>query len=217
MGGVAAVSGTASGCATCSFGRARPTPCRSGDRPGPALRLRGHRPRAGPPPVPGRARPSTTPCSSGGSTARSAARPRLPAAAGAPGLGRHRQHQVAGLARGLRAELASPWNTKWYRMTGGDLPGRLPAADGQPGPVGVGAAVGAARSPAARSCSPAARGAGGPDHAVDVSVDGGTTWSPPAPPARAPRAGPAGPSPGARPRRPRLMARATDAAGRPSR
>ena len=43
-----------------------------------------------------------------------------------PGLGRHRQHQVARLARGLPLALTSPWNTKWYRMTGGDWPDDSP-------------------------------------------------------------------------------------------
>ena len=43
-------------------------------------------------------------------------------------------------------ELTSPWNTKWYRMTGGDLPGRQPAADRQPGALGLGAARGTPRS-----------------------------------------------------------------------
>ena len=45
-------------------------------------------------------------------------------------------------------ELTSPWNTKWYRMTGGFVPGRLAAADRQPGPLGVGAGAGARPSPA---------------------------------------------------------------------
>ena len=62
-----------------------------------------------------------------------AARPRVPAAPGAARLGRHRQHQVARLARGGPRQLTSPWNTKWYRMTGGVLPGRQPAADRAPG------------------------------------------------------------------------------------
>ena len=44
-------------------------------------------------------------------------------------------------------ELTSPWNTKWYRLTGGSLPGRLAAADGEPGPLGLGAARGARRCP----------------------------------------------------------------------
>ncbi len=39
-----------------------------------------------------------------------------------------------------RSELYSPWNTKWYRMTGADLLGHRAAPDGQPGPLGLGAA-----------------------------------------------------------------------------
>ena len=50
-------------------------------------------------------------------------------------------------------ELTSPWNTKWYRMTGGFLPGRLPAADRQPGPLRLGAGLGRRPSPAATRSS----------------------------------------------------------------
>ena len=38
-----------------------------------------------------------------------------------------------------RAELTSPWNTTFYRMTGPQWPGRLTAADRQPGALGLGA------------------------------------------------------------------------------
>ena len=71
-----------------------------------------------------------------------AARPRLPAPPGAAGLGRHRQHQVARLARGLheRAHLALE-----HEVVPDDrrrVPGGQPAAHREPGALGVGAALG---------------------------------------------------------------------------
>ena len=40
-----------------------------------------------------------------------------------------------------KTQLTSPWNTKWYVMTGGSYPPGAAAAFGQPGAVGLGAAL----------------------------------------------------------------------------
>ena len=45
-----------------------------------------------------------------------------------------------------RTTLTSPWNTTWYRMTGGDFPADSPPLTSQPGAQRVGA------SPRARRC-----------------------------------------------------------------
>ena len=61
------------------------------------------------------------------------------------------------------SELASPWSTEWYRMTGGDYPADAPPLTTSPVrsawelPWEAELPAGAAR------CSPAARGAGRPD------------------------------------------------------
>ena len=135
----------------------------------------------------------------------------------------------SGRSRSSRTELTSPWNTKWYRMTGGDLPGGLAAPDRQPGALGVGAAAAAPRSrPAGRSRSPAAPGAApAPIRRVEVSLDGGSdlaacgpattsdrhgaTTTPPcaATAGRSGRWSGSGPRPGSY----ELLARATDGAG----
>ena len=112
-----------------------------GDRPGPELRDGRGRLRAGPPPVPGQQGARRRDPGLGRQRQAAAARPRLPAAPGPARLGRHRQHQVARLPRGLddRAHLAVEHQVvpaqRWR------LPGGLAAAHGQPGPVGLGAAV----------------------------------------------------------------------------
>ena len=74
-------------------------------------------------------------------------------------------------------ELTSPWNTKWYRMTGGGYPADTPPLTVNPvrsaWELPAGAAFDAGR-PAVltgRSWSGAA-----PVRRVDVSVDGGATW-----------------------------------------
>ena len=58
--------------------------------------------RAGAPAVPGQQGPRRRPAGLGDQRRAAAARPRLPGAAGAARLGRHREHQVAGFARGGR-------------------------------------------------------------------------------------------------------------------
>ena len=117
-----------------------------------------------------------------------------------------------------RTELTSPWNTKWYRMTGGDFPVDSP-------PLTVNPVRSAwelpweAVLPSRRHVALTGRAWSGvgPIARVDVSTDDGQTWSA----ARLHRQGRreawtqwdftwADPQPGAY----RLMARATDAAGR---
>ena len=113
-----------------------------GHRPGPGLRLGrgGLRRRA--PTVPGRQGPRRRPPRVGDERCAAVARPRRARAAGAPGLGRDREHQVAGVARGRpdRAHLAVE-----HQVVPDDrrrLPGRQPATHGQPGALRLGAAVG---------------------------------------------------------------------------
>ena len=116
------------------------------------------------------------------------------------------------------SELTSPWNTKWYRMTGGDFPGDSPALTVNPvrsaWELGWEATVPARPTRlTGRSWSGAA-----PIARVDVSLDGGQTWRP-AVLDRHQQAGQgwtswsilwAKPRPGVH----ELLARATDAAGR---
>ena len=75
-------------------------------------------------------------------------------------------------------ELTSPWNTKWYRMTGGSFPADSP-------PLTVNPVRSACELPWARRDPPPARkvrltgrswSGAGPIAAVDVSTDGGATW-----------------------------------------
>jgi DMSO/TMAO reductase YedYZ molybdopterin-dependent catalytic subunit len=115
-------------------------------------------------------------------------------------------------------ELTSPWNTKWYRLTGGDHPADAPPLTVNP----VRSAWELARDaelPARRKLRLSGRSWSGAAQVtrVDVSLDGGATWQP----ARIDRPGRrAGwtqwsvdwrtPEPGAR----TLLARATDALGR---
>ena len=110
--------------------------------------------------------------------AAAASRPRLPAALVLPGWVGIGSIKWLGSLEVARTQLTSPWNTKWYVMTGGDVPARLAAAVRQPGPVGLGAAapgatvprgeVGHADRPRLERAAPIRR--------VDVSLDGGTTW-----------------------------------------
>jgi DMSO/TMAO reductase YedYZ molybdopterin-dependent catalytic subunit len=75
-------------------------------------------------------------------------------------------------------ELTSPWNTKWYRMTGGDYPVDSPPLSVNPVRSAWELAWGAELSAghdlqlSGRAWSGAA-----PVRRVDVSVDGGATWS----------------------------------------
>lgn len=75
-------------------------------------------------------------------------------------------------------ELTSPWNTKWYRMTGGSYPADSPPLTVNPVrsawelPWGAGLDAGQDHLLTGRSWSGA-----GPVVKVDVSVDGGTTWN----------------------------------------
>ena len=76
-------------------------------------------------------------------------------------------------------ELTSPWNTKWYRMTGGSYPADTPPLTVNPvrsaWELGWNATLPAARQVllTGRAWSGAA-----PVTRVDVSTDGGTTWRP---------------------------------------
>jgi DMSO/TMAO reductase YedYZ molybdopterin-dependent catalytic subunit len=76
-------------------------------------------------------------------------------------------------------ELTSPWNTKWYRMTGGAYPADSPPLTVNPvrsaWELGWNASVPGGRRVVltGRSWSGA-----GPIRKVDVSVDGGATWRP---------------------------------------
>jgi DMSO/TMAO reductase YedYZ molybdopterin-dependent catalytic subunit len=76
-----------------------------------------------------------------------------------------------------RAELTSPWNTKWYRLTGGAYPVDAPPLTVNPVrsawelPIGATLPVGRKVRLTGRSWSGAAR-----IRHVDVSLDGGTTW-----------------------------------------
>lgn len=75
-------------------------------------------------------------------------------------------------------ELASPWNTKWYRMTGGDHPADAPPLTVNPVrsawelPWGAQLRRGREVVLTGRSWSGAA-----PVRRVEVSADGGATWS----------------------------------------
>jgi DMSO/TMAO reductase YedYZ molybdopterin-dependent catalytic subunit len=75
-----------------------------------------------------------------------------------------------------KSELSSPWNTKWYRMTGGDFP-----ADSPPltvNPVRSAWELGWAATLPARPVRLTGRSWSGaaPIVRVDVSVDGGRSW-----------------------------------------
>ncbi len=76
-------------------------------------------------------------------------------------------------------ELTSPWNTKWYRMTGGDHPVDSPPLTVNPvrsaWELGWNESVPGGKRVVltGRSWSGA-----GPIRRVDVSVDGGATWQP---------------------------------------
>ncbi len=75
-------------------------------------------------------------------------------------------------------ELTSPWNTKWYRMTGGSYPADAPPLTVNPVRSAWELAWGAilARRPALELTGRSWSGAA-PVARVDVSVDGGSTWS----------------------------------------
>jgi DMSO/TMAO reductase YedYZ molybdopterin-dependent catalytic subunit len=78
-----------------------------------------------------------------------------------------------------RSELTSPWNTKWYRMTGGDHPTDAPPLTVNPVrsawelPWGAELEAGRRVVLTGRSWSGA-----GPVTRVEVSTDGGATWHP---------------------------------------
>ena len=78
-----------------------------------------------------------------------------------------------------RSELTSPWNTKWYRMTGGDYPADSPPLTVNPVRSALELAWGAtvASAPVVTLTGRAWSGAG-PIARVDVSTDGGATWTP---------------------------------------
>jgi DMSO/TMAO reductase YedYZ molybdopterin-dependent catalytic subunit len=76
-------------------------------------------------------------------------------------------------------ELTSPWNTKWYRMTGGSYPADSPALTVNPvrsaWELGWGETI--ARRDEVELTGRSWSGAAAVDR-VDVSVDGGSTWRP---------------------------------------
>ena len=76
-------------------------------------------------------------------------------------------------------ELTSPWNTKWYRMTGGSYPADSPPLTVNPvrsaWELGWGQSV--ARRDEVELTGRSWSGAAAVDR-VDVSVDGGSTWKP---------------------------------------
>ena len=117
------------------------------------------------------------------------------------------------------SELTSPWNTKWYRMTGGDFP---PTRRRSPSTrcARPGSSAGTRPCPRSGPCALTGRSWSGaaPITRVDVSLDGGRLAPGGPGPGRSSAAGvdPAGRSSGARPRpgNHELLARATDAAGR---
>jgi len=76
-----------------------------------------------------------------------------------------------------RTELTSPWNTKWYRLTGGSYPADSPPLTVNPVRSAFELAFGASL-PAGRSVTLTGRSWSGaaPIRRVDVSLDGGTTW-----------------------------------------
>jgi DMSO/TMAO reductase YedYZ molybdopterin-dependent catalytic subunit len=76
-----------------------------------------------------------------------------------------------------RSELTSPWNTKWYRMTGGSYPADSPPLTVNPVRSAWELAWGAPL-PAGRSQTLTGRSWSGlaPIRRVDVSLDGGLTW-----------------------------------------
>ena len=116
-----------------------------------------------------------------------------------------------------KTELTSPWNTKWYRMTGPSYPADSPPLTTNPVRSALELAWGAqiASAPVVTLTGRAWSGAG-PIAAVDVSTDGGSSWAP----ARLRDTHPtawtrwsydwANPAPGAQ----TVMVRATDVAGR---
>jgi DMSO/TMAO reductase YedYZ molybdopterin-dependent catalytic subunit len=74
-------------------------------------------------------------------------------------------------------ELSSPWNTTWYRMTGGDYPADTPPLTVNPVRSAFELAWGARleRRPVIALTGRAWSGAGQIAH-VDISTDGGATW-----------------------------------------
>ena len=168
------------------------------------------------PAVPGRQGARGRPAGVGDERQGAVARPRVPAAPGAAGLGRDRQHQVARLARGGPASAHLAVEHEVVPDDRPVVPRRQPAADRAPGAHRMGAP--GRRRPAAdagkllhgRSWSGAGRIA-----KVDVSTDGGGTWLP----ARLTEPGQAWTRwrfrwPGATTGQHTLMARATDVTGR---
>ena len=121
-------------------------------------------------------------------------------------------------------ELTSPWNTKWYRLTGGSYPADSPPLTVNPVrsawelPVGATVPRGGRRSPGARGAAPP--GSGTSTSASTAVPPGSGPSSRTAGPAttRRPSAASAGRSGRSRPpsagRSTQLLARATDRAGR---
>jgi DMSO/TMAO reductase YedYZ molybdopterin-dependent catalytic subunit len=76
-----------------------------------------------------------------------------------------------------RSELYSPWNTKWYRLTGGDYPADSPALTVNPvrsaWELASGATLRAGRS---HTLTGRAWSGAAPIEKVKVSLDGGVTW-----------------------------------------
>ena len=150
-----------------------------GDRPRPGVQHRGRQLRAGPSSVPGRARRSTTRSSRGASTA-SRCCPTTATRCGWSCRAGSGSAASSGSARSRSptTELTSPWNTKWYRLTGGDYPADSPPLTVNPVRSAFELPLGATLPPGrvtltGRSWSGAAR-----IQKVEVSVDGGATWRP---------------------------------------
>jgi hypothetical protein len=76
-----------------------------------------------------------------------------------------------------RSQLSSPWNTKWYRLVGGDYPADSPALTVNPvrsaWELASGATLGAGRK---HTLTGRAWSGAAPIEKVKVSLDGGTTW-----------------------------------------
>ena len=150
----------------------------AGSGPRPVVRLGRCRPRPGTPALPDREGARRCAARVGHERRGPVARPRLPAPARAPGVGGHRQHQVAGLPRGRhpQADLAVE-----HHLVHDDrrrLPGRIAAADREPGALRVGAPVGggAPRRPAGPADRPVVercRAASGGSTSVSTGDDAG--------------------------------------------
>ena len=131
--------------------------------------------------LPGQQGPRRRPARVGDERRAAAARPRLPDAAGAARLGRaSRASSGSARSRSPTTELTSPWNTKWYRMTGGAYPADSPPLTVNPvrsaWELGWGQTV--ARRDRGRADRSLVERRRPRSTRVDVSVDGGATWQP---------------------------------------